>query len=353
MKFVLKKLKLYYMLFFFQLKCFSFKKERVYIFHIPTNSNMGDQAIIFCERAFFKKYFPRKKVIEVPYYLEDRCFSFLTKKIKPHHLIVIQGGGSMGDMYIKEEKRDQRIVSTFLDNQIIIFPQTITYGFSKDAESLKQETISIFSKHPNLTICAREKISYETMKKLFSCNQILLIPDIVLSLSYSKKYPKSNQILFLIRHDFEKKVPDDEIKKLQVYFQTHDYSYEMYDTFLDSYLLIKKTYFFLRKKRLFQLLKKCSQSNVIITDRLHGMVFAYLTKTPCFVFENVNHKIRGVYDWIKESKAIRLVSSSDEILSSFEEMKNCSDFSDVLLLQEKYQKLIDVIKGENLNESTK
>lgn len=60
-----------------------------------------------------------------------------------------------------------------------------------------------------------------------------------------------------------------------------------------------------------QLWKSFSESRLIITDRLHGMIFAYITKTPAIVLPNSNFKITGCYEWIKECGYIKMVDNSD------------------------------------------
>lgn len=47
-------------------------------------------------------------------------------------------------------------------------------------------------------------------------------------------------------------------------------------------------------------LKEFAEAKLVVTDRLHGMVFAALTGTPCVAVGNCNGKVKGVYEWIKE-----------------------------------------------------
>ena len=44
--------------------------------------------------------------------------------------------------------------------------------------------------------------------------------------------------------------------------------------------------YFLNKK-----FREFSERNLIITDRLHGMIFAAITGTPCVAMDNISHKI--------------------------------------------------------------
>lgn len=65
------------------------------------------------------------------------------------------------------------------------------------------------------------------------------------------------------------------------------------------------------------------KAELVITDRLHGMIFCYITKTPCLVFQNNNHKVKGSYQWIKEKSNIKLIENFSEIeISDFFKNKN-------------------------------
>ena len=54
-----------------------------------------------------------------------------------------------------------------------------------------------------------------------------------------------------------------------------------------------------RKIELSKIWKQFESSEWIITDRLHGMIFAFITRTPAIVIPNNNHKIGSCYEWIK------------------------------------------------------
>ena len=38
----------------------------------------------------------------------------------------------------------------------------------------------------------------------------------------------------------------------------------------------------------------------MITDRLHVMIFCYLTYTPCLAIDNSNHKVSYVFEYLKK-----------------------------------------------------
>ena len=40
------------------------------------------------------------------------------------------------------------------------------------------------------------------------------------------------------------------------------------------------------------------------------MVFAYITKTPCLVFENNSYKVKGLYKWLEKSNFIKIYNEN-------------------------------------------
>ena len=56
-----------------------------------------------------------------------------------------------------------------------------------------------------------------------------------------------------------------------------------------------------------------SKCKLIITDRLHGMIFSFITNTPCIALPNSNGKIKGVYKWIANKGSVLFVENIDDV----------------------------------------
>lgn len=52
---------------------------------------------------------------------------------------------------------------------------------------------------------------------------------------------------------------------------------------------------------------KFAKSKVIVTDRLHGLIFALITNTPCIVISSYNQKLKEFTDMLKIIKALYLL----------------------------------------------
>jgi pyruvyl transferase EpsI len=62
------------------------------------------------------------------------------------------------------------------------------------------------------------------------------------------------------------------------------------------------------------------KAKVVMTDRLHGMVFSAITATPCIAFPNSYHKMEGLYRWLRELPYIRFARGLSEVPAHLEEL---------------------------------
>ena len=42
-------------------------------------------------------------------------------------------------------------------------------------------------------------------------------------------------------------------------------------------------------------LTEFASARLVITDRLHGLIFSAITNTPCIAFDNLSGKVHGTY----------------------------------------------------------
>ena len=88
--------------------------------------------------------------------------------------------------------------------------------------------------------------------------------------------------------------------------------------------------------------------SLVITDRLHGMILSYITKTPCIVFNNNNRKIESTYNtWLQGQNIVRLCNSENvkDFSQLIDDMMSQSEYTSVDL-DKKFDLLRKVVKGE-------
>lgn len=302
-------------------------KKQYILFGIPEHGNIGDHAIAIAERAFLRDI-GVKDVFEVPIKKQKVIIKKIKKNVNKNDMIMITGGGFIGDTWMEEENMVREVISTFQDNKIIIFPSTIYYRDNDKAKEELKKSLDIYNQHNNLVICAREKYTYDFIKENYKNVKALLMPDIVLYL-----YKKSNigkktnrrDILFCLRKDVEKKVSKEQIKELENDIDSEHINIDNTDTVINKRISMQE-----RQKYFEAKLEEFSKHKLVITDRLHGMIFAVITETPCIAIGNYNYKVKGVYEWIKELDYINFVD-------------------DIQMAKEKVNKLLGLEdKGNNL-----
>jgi len=291
----------------------------IYMFLYPDYGNIGDIAIGYAQKEFIKINYPNYKIIEIPITYTYDYIKVVKKNIKQDDIVTLIGGGNFGEMYPKADFMRLFIIKNFKNNKIISFPQTIDFSNSKYGKRRLSKNIKVINKHNDITLFAREQISYDLMKKYFP--NVYLCPDIVLSLDVNNDF-KRNGVLFAFRSDDEKKISNDFIANLKENISNKKEDIIFKDTTIpnDKFICDKKIDY------LNDLLASFSKSKLVITDRLHGMIFSYITSTPCIVLPNSNHKIISTYNtWLKDCNYIKFISDLDNIEDDINELLSLND----------------------------
>ncbi len=321
------------------------KKRRIFIFLAADYGNLGDVAITFAQHKFLSNICTDSIVTEIPIKFSIQGVAFVKKVIKKGDIVTTVGGGNMGDLYPSIEHYRRMVISHFKNNQIISFPQTIDFNTSNSkGKAALNKSVKVYSRHPNLTLIAREHKSYEFFKQHFVKNIILLTPDIVLSLNQSKPKYSRKGALICLRDDKEKKLTKNQEKSLEELLVEKFKKVNFRDTHVGGFGLPLKN----RVGKLKLIWDDFRKAELVITDRLHGMIFCYITATPALVFLNNNHKIKSSYFWIKTAPHIKLIEnfSIDNIEKSMEDIIGVDANIDDSNLISKYDAIVNIIKKQ-------
>lgn len=148
-------------------------------------------------------------------------------------------------------------------------------------------------------------------------------------------------VILCLRNDKEKnqsidvnKIVIDNLKKEKI-------EYQFQDTSIDFSLQNLSD----RREKLFELWNKMATAELVITDRLHGMIFATITGTPCIVFNNIDGKVGHQFKWIETLGYVFLVKSEEEFEHILHIALSISDVEYPLEdMLKKYTKLADALK---------
>lgn len=306
--------------------------------------NAGDQAIGISMLDFLRKNVSD----DVTYFNVSDFYTNIKaykKIIKSDTIIILSGGGNIGTTYLYYEHIREMVCFLFKHNKIIVFPQTVDFrdlSIRANRVALKNAK-KIYARCDDLTICARERYSFKFMQKHFKNNKVLLVPDIVLRYKPDiQECEIEKRALFCFRDDKEKAISENLVNQIKQYFLEKEYQIEDMDT-CDSGIAMnteKECVNYVNQK-----LIKISKAEVIFTDRLHGMVFCYITHRPCIVFSNHNHKVKGLYEWIKDSGNVFYVENFKDAISCWEKIRSNKASKYARIDDEKYKSLVNACKG--------
>lgn len=221
----------------------------------------------------------------------------------------------MGELYPAQEKIRLLAVKKLKNAKIVVFPQSIDYtDNSKSVRKAKR----IYESHKNLWIFTREEKSEKIRQKLFNCNGGL-VPDIVLSYKPELPDTERNGILFCTRQDKEKNAETEELlEKLKE--AAADSSDKI--TFTDTYNPEYAAPYEKQLDGLNKIWEEFKKSELVITDRLHGMIFSVITGTPCIALDNTTGKVGNLYRTWLRSSGIIYISGEEETEKAVEIIKN-------------------------------
>ena len=281
------------------------KKKVIWFLDAPDYGNLGDQAIAYAIHKFCRDNLPEREIIEFQESNVLQYLAWIKNNIKEQDIIVLQGGGNLGDLYPRYEFIRRTIVKNFSQNKIIVFPQSVSYRMDKSGEDERKIAAEIYGKHKNITLFARDSHSYKKMKKIFPNTNIQICPDIVFYLVGVTKQGKRNGLGICLRNDKEKNILQKDVELLIEKIKD-SYSYaKKFDTICKLDGPISYT---IRKKIVLAKLEEISKFEMVVTDRLHGMIFSYVTSTPCISLNNSTGKSANTYkDWISKAKSISFV----------------------------------------------
>ena len=96
-------------------------------------------------------------------------------------------------------------------------------------------------------------------------------------------------------------------------------------------------------------LREFAASELVITDRLHGMIFAAVTETPCIVLNSRSHKIRGCYEWLKKLGYIRFLNDINHVPDVMEALKAVTPVYDCRAIIKAMGPLYEILKKDFVN----
>lgn len=297
---------------------------------LPNHRNIGDQLIYIGQLDFLKK---------LPFNCLLRSSLTFFNYSPNKDMIILHGGGNFGDLYDIHQNYRENIIIQYPNNKILIFPQSL--HFNNESKMIK--SLSIYNHHDNLTVCARDKFTYDILIKYCPNNNILLVPDMAFCSSYRINKEKENdKILYLKRKDGELKNSND----FNFDFPVDELDWPTYNDSIVELLHRKFNNLDNRiSKIVFRLIRKSSVFGIfclrdenkyadlgvdflskykfVITTRLHGHILSILLGVPSIIIDNSYGKNKRFYfSWLQDEPLSYFANSEEEANELFLSLSN-------------------------------
>ena len=280
----------------------------------PTVHSIGDHAQMLAIEKWFTKVYPDYDVVK--YHRSTPMILYPMKRfMKPKDLIFIHSSGDFGDFYGTWHKTRKQIIASFPNNLIIQLPVTVHYI---NKGNLFEDT-EFFKDRKNLLIMCRDPASYQIVKDNFDCHS-MLVSDFVYSLKPKLTNHNRKGAMVVLREDQETNFNSDFLMRFRAnkfpryirgVARAINYPYRKFKRFgfirkiKDEYRSKYGTVVFedvqvsneditdeKRERIVSEVLEYYQRFELVVTDRLHGMIFSELTNTSCLTIRGrIPHKI--------------------------------------------------------------
>lgn len=315
------------------------KSECILLLYRGLVNNIGDAAIQLGQHILIEKL-----KLKIKYCARSSEYSsdIANKVINKNTIILISGGGSMGDFHVKAQLFKEEIVAQFPNNRIVILPQSIIFENKKQLIRARNTMI----KHKKLVVFARDNDSYWTSKNELGL-KTELVPDMAYMIekkSIVHKFNNSNNaILLLLRKDSEKKINTTDLEYRNKYIikdwpiigetiVNKIYWKVLKILHLISVSLTKVNPIFINiewsiKKyttyvRVYDGIEFINKYKIIVTDRLHGVLIGRHLDKSVILIDNKTSKVKKFYKsyYINDNK-VNFISNINELEDVIQKIK--------------------------------
>jgi len=238
-------------------------------------------------------------------------------RIGPSDIILCHPGGNLGERGMWSETGRRHFIRKYKDTAVVILPQTIYFSASTVGQYELCKSISIFSAHSNLSVYARDQRSAALAKLYFHRNKLLEpCPDFALLLDENiceqTNVPQQESILIVMRQDNESKYTLNDLSRA-----LGPCKFTLSAT-VATFPITEGVRQWVVQTKIYEL----SRYSVVITDRLHGLIFSYLARRPCVVLPNSDHKLASTAAWFSGLPWIQTVLGPAEVPSAIARMRD-------------------------------
>lgn len=293
----------------------------------PENPSIGDHAQVLGIQKWFATYFPDFKVqkfyrryahFETPFGEGLKDWAGFLKSVEKNDLIFIHSSGDFGTLFVwtkmvNRSWHDFRrvLISAFPNNKIIQLPVTVYYQGNLTLCKDK----AFYHGRENLVLMCREPVSYEILAKNLGC-KVLMVPDFAFNLKPTLSPRAREGALVALRSDHESRFSSQAKQQIlnlvREMMPVTSRDVNWYASGKSATTRLGNINDQNRHQIINTVLAQYQGFKVVVTDRLHVMIFSAITRTPCVcISDKIPHKSSGYKSLVGNS--IKFVNRIGEI----------------------------------------
>ena len=320
--------------------------KRIITLVVPSHANRGDIAIALAQRKLLASRFPEHTLIEIPDQLCAQYPHLIIRRLNERDVLLTNGGGWFGSLWRHNQLEVVEIFRHFPNNRIVVMPQTVYYSGDEQGRNELAHDRKAFARFTDLHVFVRDRKSYDLIRRndLYpNAKSIEHVPDMVCSLDYSELAAKERKgALVCLRPDIERVLELEEQNALYARLLREFGSLRFWSTnpagdnakIRDWEQAVNGT------------LEAPAKCELLVTDRLHGMLFAAITGTPCVAFDNRTGKVHSVHEWISGCGYVQVCGGLDEFEGAMRKALSAPRKWDNSELMPYFDKIKDAIAGK-------
>ncbi len=228
------------------------------------------------------------------------------------------GGGNLGALYAKHNRMRIAAIRAISRCRVVLLPQSNT-GLDREGDPLATEILETLQSHPDLTLLARDAASQRLFGRLMD-REIGLCPDPA-SLCLPEPSPEGRGVACLLRSDGEASLERADGKGLDAWdwpdlagLRVWNRAGKLLNAFPEPHMRWRIRQFTARQK-VNAALRALVDKETVVTDRLHGALFAEALGKRVVAIDNATAKISAYCEtWREYYPRIALATSLAEAL---------------------------------------
>ncbi|MBQ7177108.1 MAG: polysaccharide pyruvyl transferase family protein [Victivallales bacterium] len=286
------------------------------LLEVPDYANPGDMLIFQGEMEFLKTL--KVRCLEMS---TMSSFASRSPTIMSDELLIFSGGGYFGDLYPRGPQFQRTVLQRYPDNPALILPQSTWFT---DEHKLA-DAVRFYGARTNLSICLRDRQSYDFVRKHFP-NPTFLVPDMAFFADLSEFREAqvescTERTLLLARRDGElresptltrfREDPRVDVfdwpslvtpSSAQMFMQLLRRHPGRFGKLIDWYARHG-----FRKSLLRRALGLLAPYETVASTRLHGAILSLLLGKKVIMLDNSYGKNRSLYEtWLWDCDTIRM-----------------------------------------------